>query len=203
MKSFKEYLTESKKVYEFKVKVVGDLPSGFAKSLKDALSHFKVESCSAGKRTPIQESHIDFPEHKNVNVTVFDVTVCYPATSLQIQSAIAEGARLAASCVNVRNLKEEDEIAINHANDVKSGKAVLGTDYESSNNQASVGDKHTMSLLKELGKVKHAGTPYTGINDELLAKSVPVEKAVAVKTTKTTGTTSPLGSKKLSPAKGK
>jgi hypothetical protein len=204
MKSFKEYLTESKKTYEFKIKVVGDLADGFSKSLKDSLSHFKVESCSSGKRTPIQASHMDFPEHRNVNVTVFDVVVCYPATNLQVQSAIAEGAKLSASCVNVRNLKEEEEIAINHEHDVKSGKALLGTDYEDCDNQDKVGSEHSMSMLKELGTIKHAGTPYTGVNDELLAKSAPVEKTVAVKAPKIKAVSvMPASSKKLTPVKGK
>jgi hypothetical protein len=35
MKTFKEYLTESKKVYNFKIKVAGDLPEDFEKNLKE------------------------------------------------------------------------------------------------------------------------------------------------------------------------
>ena len=34
MKSFKEYLTESKKTYEFKVKIAGNIPKDFATNLK-------------------------------------------------------------------------------------------------------------------------------------------------------------------------
>ena len=56
MKSFKEYLTESKRVYEFKVKIAGNCPKDCASQIKTALSQFHVESCSAGKSTPIQET---------------------------------------------------------------------------------------------------------------------------------------------------
>jgi hypothetical protein len=172
MKSFKEYLIESKQVYEFKVKIAGDCPKDCVSSIKHALAQFHVESCSAGKSTPIQESHVDFPEHKNCAMTVFDVCTRYPATSLQVSAMVAEHVGIAGSCVKVRNLKEEEEIAINHAHDEKSGKALLGTDYESSNNQELVGEKHKENFLRGLTKTKHQGTAVTGINDEILAKGI-------------------------------
>ena len=37
MKTFKEYLAESKKVYSFKVKVAGELPEKFQETLKTHL----------------------------------------------------------------------------------------------------------------------------------------------------------------------
>jgi hypothetical protein len=176
MKSFKEYLTESKKVYEFKVKIAGDCPKDCTEKIKLALSQYQLESCSGGKRTPIQERQVDFPEHANVNVTVFDVCTCYPATSLQIKNSIAETLRMSGALIKVRNAMEERELAINNANAVKSGKSVLEADYEKEDNQKLVGDKHTMSLLKELGKSKSVGEQKKGINDTILAKSVPTEK---------------------------
>ena len=66
MKSFTEYLTESKKVYEFKVKLAGDYENAGEK-IKSALAPYKVEKCSAGKRLPIAETHSDFPNVKNTN----------------------------------------------------------------------------------------------------------------------------------------
>lgn len=180
MKSFKEYLTESKKVFEFKVKVAGSCPKDCAKLIKGALSEFKVESCSSGKSTPIQETQVDFPAHKNVGVTVFDVAVCYPANSVQVRSLIAEATGLSADCIKVRTLGEEAETELNHAHDSLSGEALLGKDYEASNNQDLVGEKKTMSLLKDLNKVKHSGTVVDGTNDSLLASKVPTEKAAKV-----------------------
>jgi hypothetical protein len=176
MKSFKEYLTESKKVYEFKVKIAGDCPKDCTEKIKMALSQYQLESCSGGKRTPIQERQVDFPEHANVNVTVFEVCTCYPATSLQIKNAIAETLKMSGALIKVRNAMEERELAINNANAAKSGKSVLEADYEKEDNQKLVGDKHTMSLLKELGKSKSVGEQKKGINDTILAKSVPTEK---------------------------
>ena len=110
MKSFKEYLTESKKVYEFKVKIAGDCPKDCTEKIKLALSQYQLESCSGGKRTPIQERQVDFPEHTNVNVTVFDVCTCYPATSSQVKNAIAETLKMSGALIKVRNAMEETDI---------------------------------------------------------------------------------------------
>lgn len=176
MKSFTEYLTESKKVYEFKVKLAGDYEKA-GDMIKSALAPYKVEKCSAGKRLPIAETHADFPAIKNTNVTIFDVCTAYPTNSETIRAAIANKCGCSLDAIRVRTPLEEAEIALNHANDDKSGEALLGKDYAGdSSAQSSVGTQHAMSLLKELNKVKHGGEQVKGTNEELLAKSVPVEK---------------------------
>lgn len=171
MKSFKDYLTESKKTYDFKVKVAGDCPKDCSKKIKEALALYKVESCSSGKGLPISETYVDFPTHKNIGVTVFDVCVSYPTTSAQLRSAISEKLKISEDSIKVRNLKEEEENAINHANKEKSGESLLNKDYETdSKTQKLVGGEHAMSLLKELGKAKKTQEQYTGVNDQLFAK---------------------------------
>jgi len=176
MKSFKEYLTESKKVYEFKVKIAGDHKDA-SKQLKQRLASLGVESVSSGKRLPIAETHVDFPTHINTNVTIFDVTLAYPATTAEVRAEVCNALKCGVDAVVVRNLKEEAEIAINHANDKKSGEALLGKDYESSSAQDMVGEKHKMKLLKELGKHKEEMTQYKGVNDTLLAKTAASSKS--------------------------
>ena len=173
MKSFKEYLTESKKVYEFKVKVAGDCPKDCAKKIKEALAQYSVTSCSSGKSTPIQESNVDFPELKNTGMTVFDVCTNYPATSLQVRDAVSSCLKKTHSEIRVRNLAEEKETEINLQHAEKSGEALLGKDYEKDGDQEAVGEKRVENFLKELSKTKHAMTQYEGVNDDLLAKKEP------------------------------
>lgn len=174
MKSFKEYLTESKKVYEFKVKIAGDCPKDCSKKIKEALAQYSVASCSSGKSVPIQESSVDFPELKNVGMTIFDVCTHYPATSMQVRDAVSASLKKTHSELRVRNLAEEKETEINTQYAEKSGEALLGKDYEEGQGaQAEVGAKRTENFLKELSKTKHNMTQYEGVNDELLAKSEP------------------------------
>ena len=173
MKSFKEYLTESKKVYEFKIKIAGDCPKDCAKKIKEALAQYSVASCSSGKSTPIQESNVDFPEIKNIGMTVFDVCTNYPATSLQIRDAVSASLKKTLSEIKVRNLAEEKEMEINAEHAEKSGEALLGKDYEKNSEQAEVGAARTENFLKELSKTKHTMTQYTGVNDQLTPTKPP------------------------------
>ena len=173
MKSFKEYLTESKKIYEFKVKIAGECPSDCSSQIKASLAQFQVSSVSAGKRTPIQERHSEFPEHKNVNMTVFDVATDYPATNKQIHDLLSASLGMPANSIKVKSLAEEIEHEINHQHDKRTGKALIGTPTEPSNHDDLVGEKRKMKFLQELGNEKHQGTQIKGYNDVLLADKVP------------------------------
>ncbi len=157
MKSFKHYLTESKKVYEFKVKIAGDLPDGFDKALKLSLAKFNVESMSKATRTPIQESPIDFPQVKHKEVSVFNVGLSYPTTSPIVKQAIAQVLNIEESRVLVRTNSEDAEAVMNAESMLApDGKgALLGADYEGSDHQDLVGEKHKLNFLKDLGKTKH------------------------------------------------
>lgn len=194
MKSFKEYLTESKQTYDFKVKIAGDCPKDCAKKIKEALSMYKVESCSAGKGMPIAETYADFPTQRNIGITVFDVCLAYPSTTDQVRNALGGVLGVPVTNVKVRSMREEAESALNHANDEKSGESLLSKDHEAgSEGQDLVGDKHNMSLLKELGKHKKTAEQYTGVNDAILAKKSPSEKSAKANTT--INTKSPVGSR--------
>ena len=157
MKSFKHYLTESKRVYEFKVKLAGDLPPNFDKSLKLALAKFNVESLSKAKRTPIQESPADFPGVKHQEVTVFSLALAYPTISPVVKQAISQILKIEESRIIVRTAGEELEAELNQEHmAAPDGKgALLGTDYEKSDNQDLVGEQHALNFLKSLSKTKH------------------------------------------------
>lgn len=173
MKSFTEYLTESKKTYEFKVKIAHDCPDDCAAKIKEALSMYDCTNCSSGTSMPIQETHFDFPEEKNIKVTAFEVTLNYPTNSREIRAAVANKLQKSESCIIVRNPAEEAEVLLNHANDKKSENSLLEKPYEKENNQAKVGDKHVSNFLKELSKAKKELTQVKGTNEKLLAKKSP------------------------------
>jgi len=199
MKSFKEYLTESKKVYEFRIKVAGDHAKDAVAQIKASLAEFHVASVSSGRTTPIQERQSEFPEHKNTQMTVYEITTEYPATSLQIRDRIASGLGTTHNCIKIRSMAEEREYEINHEHDNAKGKGtIMGSQYEPSDNSDLASEQQKMNFLKELNKDKHQGTQYKGFNDEILADSVPglapeYRKVKDVSVEK--GTTSAIGTK--------
>ena len=77
---FEKYLAEAKKIYEFNIGVAGELPEGFVDQLETCLKRYSVASMSAGKKTPIQERPLDFPQLSNCEVTYYEVGLNYPTT---------------------------------------------------------------------------------------------------------------------------
>lgn len=198
MSLFKQYIAESVKTYQFKIKVAGDLPDGFDKGLKGALGKYDCASVSKGKRLPIQETPLDFPEMKHTNVTIYDVECRYPVTSQVLAEYLASELKINRGGLRVRSAAEELNNEAN-AEAIKrigtSSDALLNQEYETSKTEDLVSEKAKLNFLKELSKVSTKGEQYKGVNDAILAKSSPVEKSA--ENNENIGTTSPVGSKSV------
>ena len=89
-KLFSEYLTESKKVFEFKVKIAGELPENFKKKIKMALAKYEATKISAVKKTVVQEHPLDFPKLQNKEVNIFEISLNYPVTADVLMNYLCE-----------------------------------------------------------------------------------------------------------------
>ena len=85
MKTFAQYLTESEKTFDYRIKIVGDLPGDFVKEFKVRLKKFDPVSIGDVKTTPILAKPKDFPAFNNEAVNMMDVVFRYPAIPPQIQ----------------------------------------------------------------------------------------------------------------------
>jgi hypothetical protein len=84
MKSLNEYLTESKEVFTYRVKVAGELPSEVFDKFKAALDAYDVETVSNPKTTPVMKDPFGFPGLENTELNLFTVTLNYPASFAEI-----------------------------------------------------------------------------------------------------------------------
>ena len=158
MSTFKDYLTESAKSYDYKIKVAGVLADDFASKLESALAKFEVAKMSAGKKTPIMTMPLDFPHLSNEEVTIFDVTTNYPASSGVMKEYLSDYLGVNASKIVVRKPGEpteeyqepkqgEYETKLTDA-EYKDAPKVNAEDFHST--------KANMGLLKELLKDREA-----------------------------------------------
>jgi hypothetical protein len=85
MKNFKDYLAESQRTYNYRIKFVGDADGGFVDALKEKLKQFDPVKISEVKKTPIQSKPADFPAYDNESVSSMDVEFRYPAIDAQIR----------------------------------------------------------------------------------------------------------------------
>jgi hypothetical protein len=85
MKNFQQYLAESERTYNYRIKIVGDVAPDFIRQLEDRLKQFDVVKITKPKTTPVQLKPADFPKHSNDSVTSMDVEFRYPAIEPQIK----------------------------------------------------------------------------------------------------------------------
>ena len=85
MKPFAKYLAESERTYNYRIKVVGDVPDGFFKELKEKCAQFDVVKMSDAKSTPVRRVIPDFPAFPNQPMKIVDVEFKYPAIEPQIK----------------------------------------------------------------------------------------------------------------------
>jgi len=155
MKSLKEYLIESAKTYKFKIRTAGELPENFEDKLERALNKYQVVSFSKGKKTPITERPLDFPQLQNCETTSFDVEISYPTTSSVLESYLTLDLNFPDTHLIVRGEHEATEEYQNKEKDDKPYESLLTkTDLEDNSAQKNVGANRIMDLLKELETAK-------------------------------------------------
>lgn len=147
---FEKYLAEAKKIYEFNIGVAGQLPEGFADSLESCLARYSVASMSTGKKTPIQERPLDFPQLKNCEVTYYEVGLNYPTTPQVLGEYIAQCCECGRDNLIVRNVNEPQEVYQNIKDEGPYVPKLETEDMGGESAQDDVGSNRVMSLLKEL-----------------------------------------------------
>ena len=176
LSTFKDYLTESAKSYDYKIKVAGDLEEGFANKLESALAKFEVAKMSAGKKTPIMTMPLDFPRLSNEQVTIFDVTTNYPASQRVMHEYLSDILRIPATHIVVRKPgepTEEYQEQMQVAKNSEYQNKLLDLEMKDSpkvNAEEFHSTKANMSLLKELLKDREVNKDAPKEKENIMSK---------------------------------
>jgi hypothetical protein len=177
MKTFKEYLTESKKVYPFKIKVAGELPEKFEENLKARLERCKVCTFEKTETTPVQKVPLDFPQLSNKEVHIFNVVLEYPITSPEVVKEVKDTG-LSEECFRVRGAgepSEQEQVELQAVMDDKPGEALLtDSQYKEGGKVAHkdyFGDDFNKGFLKDLAKAAKERNKETGKGEYKLPKA--------------------------------
>ena len=152
MKSFRTYLTESHKTFDFRIRLACELPDDLVGKIKTVLEAYKLESITKPKRLPIQENP-EFPNMGPVEIHIMDATFHYPCNDEQVRTLIAERVGINQACIKVTQKNrpsESDKEGKEQSN--LNGDVVL-TKEEMTTEAAPkdlVGDARVPNLIKEL-----------------------------------------------------
>jgi hypothetical protein len=155
MPTFLEYFEKNKKIYEFKIAIAGEHGSDVKERLKSVLEKFSVETLSAGKKTPIQESPFEFPQLSNTAITHYTVSLRYPTTPNILEEIIGRECKIGVSNVKVRTAMDPINDLGHEQHNKETYTPLLGTnDLGGESAQNQVGNTRVMDLLRELEKDK-------------------------------------------------
>lgn len=155
MKNFKEYLSESVKQYEFRIKIAGAVTPEQEDMLKGTLSKYKISDFKKSGTTPIQELPLDFPKVKHAEVNIYDVTLDYPVTQFELTEYICANLKLAKENLVVRRKGEPTE-EYQQPKTARTGALLDDPDFKEAENakfEDFYGDKYNMSFVKGLNDV--------------------------------------------------
>ena len=173
MKNFIQYLSESQKIYEFRIKLANCDPADKLDKLKTGLAGYDLDSISAVKRIPIKESDIDFPSIRNCEIFILEASLKYPVNASQLRELVSEslGCPTAQVVVVPKNSPEEiwrwNAEGNSELREFKKGEDVLTQPFPDANEDQKAASKfysEAGTILKELNKpakVEITGTDTT------------------------------------------
>jgi hypothetical protein len=128
MKNFQQYLAESERTYNYRIKIVGDVAPDFVKQLEEKLAQFDIVKITKPKTTPVQLKPADFPKHSNDSVTSMDVEFRYPAIEPQIKQ-IAQLLMMDPNRIIMLTTPHEEGMDSERERIAAQNKDLLDTDY--------------------------------------------------------------------------
>jgi hypothetical protein len=171
MKSFKEYLEQSIRKYNYRVKVaIVDITEERLDKIERIFSKYEIYEMTLPKKTIIQEHPLDFYDLSNVDVTIIDIVTRVPISPYNVQQEIKVTLNIPETYIVVRNWDEPREKETQRMLSFKEIEAeandkdmvatsVLSTESSSIENTNCVdgkklfGNEYNLNLLKYLSNV--------------------------------------------------
>jgi len=202
MKAFKEYLVESTRTFDFRVRIADcDLTSDLLDKIERGLAAFDLADISKPKSQPVARTK-EFASLGAVARQQFEIKLNYPATPQAVRSVIRNSSGIpAAQIVLMTPLEDGIHAADDATNPEESLRAGVDTYKDDDKAQDHVGLKRVDNLLKELQAARAENQPQQvkNVNDNILAKNMPAgEKAKSIADLPQ-GNTSPVNTKNPDP----
>ena len=115
MRTLRDYLIESSRQYEYRIKIAGELSQEQIEKMEQGFEAFDMVSLSEPKRTPIEQNPLGFEGIKNKEVNILDAKFNYPASTEQFVQ-ICKDAGIAGNSIIVVNKAFDDSMSDEEAN---------------------------------------------------------------------------------------
>lgn len=147
MKTYTQYLQESKKTWKFKIKTIHELSDMQCDRIEKHLLKYDSNGLGAVKKTMLHSVPKDFPQHRGYEVFTYEFETSLPATSNQIYNEVRNMLGLAEGTFKIKGDHEPDQ-------DLDE-QPVMEADPESVDSDNYYGDEYNNNFIKELLKLRN------------------------------------------------
>lgn len=154
MKSFTQYLQESKQSWKFKIKTIHPLTDEQSDRIEKHLMKYDSNGLGAEKKTMLQSTPRDFPNHRGYEVYTYEFETNLPVSGHQIKIEIGNMLGLNETTFKI---KGDHEIDVDDHEEKEAESVLADAEYseaEKVNSEEYYGDKFNTSFVQELLKLR-------------------------------------------------
>ena len=163
MKTLKEYLAESVKEYNYKVKILGEVEDGMMDTIENELKRYDLKTMSSPTKTIFQKQPLDFDEGVSGEVNIASFTTGLPLSKDTVRDRIAHQLGMTERYIKIRSENDpleydlvdnnvDTEIVVGESNPED---AALNNDYPADEHKAEDyhGNEFNTKFMEELMKL--------------------------------------------------
>jgi len=155
MKSLKEYLTESEKTYEFRLRSLNEISDEHMDRVESHMRKYSMESMGAPKKT-IMHKPRGFGDVGAREIYTYDIKTKLPATTNAIQEEIASICGVSLGEMIVNNMNEAEELwEVEEESDEEAKSVLADAEYgeaEKIKVEDHFGDAYNEKMIKNAPK---------------------------------------------------
>ena len=152
MKSLKQYLAESEKTYEFRLRSLNEISDEHMDRIENHMKKYNMESMGAPKKTVMHKPR-GFADVGAQEVYIYDFATKLPATPHALHEEIASICGCSMGSMIVHNMKEAEELwEVEEESDEEAKSVLADADYseaEKINPEDHYGDKYNEKMVKD------------------------------------------------------
>ena len=163
MKTLKEYLAESVKEYNYKVKILGEVEDGMMDTIENELKKYDLKTMGSPTKTIFQKQPLDFDEGVSGEVNIASFTTGLPLSKDTVRDRIAHNLGMPERYIKIRSENDpleydlvdnnvDTEIVVGESNPED---AALNNDYPADEHKAEDyhGNEFNTKFVEELMKL--------------------------------------------------
>ena len=152
MKSLKQYLAESEKTYEFRLRSLHEISDDHMDRIENHMKKYNMESMGSPKKT-IMHKPRGFADVGAQEVYIYDFATKLPATPSSLHEEIASICGCSLGSMIVNNMNEAEELwEVEEESDEEATSVLADADYseaEKINAEDHYGDAYNEKMLKD------------------------------------------------------